>query len=473
MLRLLLPFAAGILLSQAGTLPWGFLGAGIILSGLLALWMQSRAAAFVMVFLAGFAAARLDQPQAQVPRGTDLELALRIESIPSGNKATAVLEAWRDDPRAEWQAASERLMVWGDSTLRFMPEERIVCRSRIRPLKSRSRSYLNLMQRRGYTGSVFVAGSSIGERTPARTPSLHLRAVEKIHKLHTEGETEGVIRAMVAGDRSCLGKELRTAFSRSGFAHLLSVSGLHTGMVFLLVNLLLWWMPLLRYGHLLRNLISIAVVWCYVMATGAAPSVIRAGIMYSLLQFCLFRGSEYLTLNTLAGAAMLMLLWHPAWIGDLSFQLSFLAVTAIVVWGIPLCRRIRSRNIWIDRLLQAWIISLVAGAATAPLISHTFGQIPLLGLVLNPVAILLGMAIVAAGTLWLLMPAFLAGVFSFPIALATDLLVRLARITSRAEWGFVSCSISGGATLLIYLFFAGITLLLWFADRKKALPLHL
>ncbi len=472
MLRLLLPFAGGILLSEAGTLPWGFLAVGIILSGVIALWMQSRAATFLMLVLAGFAVAQLDKPQMQVPRGTNLELALRIESIPTENKASAILEAWRDDPRATWQTASERLMVWGDSTLQFMPEERIVCRSRIRPLKSRHKSYLDLMQRRGYTGSVFVAGTSIVERTPAKSPSLHVRAVEKIRKLRTEGETESVIRAMVAGDRSLLSGELRTAFSHSGFAHLLSVSGLHTGMVFLMVNLLLWWMPLLRYGYLLRNLISIAVVWCYVAATGCAPSVIRAGIMYSLLQFCLFRGSEYLTINALSGAAFLMLLWCPAWIGDISFQLSFLAVAAIVVWGIPLCRRVRTRNVWIDRLLQAWIISLVAGVATAPLVSHTFGQIPLLGLVLNPVAILLGMVIVAAGTLWLVMPAFFAEVFAFPIALATDLLCRLARITSAAEWGCLSYSISATATLLIYLFFAGITLVLWFADRKKALPLH-
>ena len=76
---------------------------------------------------------------------------------------------------------------------------------------------------------------------------------------------------MTAGDRSGLTPELRTAYSRSGLSHLLAVSGLHTGIVFVLINLLLWWLPLLRRGHLLRNLLAAAAVWCFVAAAGFPP----------------------------------------------------------------------------------------------------------------------------------------------------------------------------------------------------------
>lgn len=145
---------------------------------------------------------------------------------------------------------------------------------------------------------------------------------------------------MTAGDRSGITPELRAAYSRSGLSHLLAVSGLHTGIVFALVNLLLWWLPLLRRGHLLRNLLAAACIWIYVAAAGFPPSAVRAAVMFTMLQSALASASEYNGLNALAAAAFGMLLWNPAWLGDISFQLSFAAVAAILAWGVPLCRRL-------------------------------------------------------------------------------------------------------------------------------------
>lgn len=472
MFGLLLPFAAGIAAADTGELPWWFLSAAFVTAGLIALWQQSRMALLLLLFTAGFATAQAARPAVQVPRGTRSEYALRIEGIPAGNRADAVVEAWRAEGDPMWHPASERILLRGDSAAGFVPEERIVCHGVIRPLRSTNLSYADLMRRRGRTGVLWVATSAIGERDSAATPSLHVRAARKIGRIAPEGDSGAVVRAMVAGDRSRIGSGLRTEFSRSGFAHLLSVSGLHTGMVFLLVNLAGWWLPLLRRGHLIRNVCAVGAVWCYVAATGASPSVVRAGMMYTLLQFTLFTGSEYLTLNVLSASAMLMLMWNPAWLGDISFRLSFAAVAAIVLWGLPLCRRVRTRHTWLNRILQAWIISLAAGAATAPLISHTFGTVPLAGLLLNPPAILLGTGIVLLGTLWLVMPCAAAPLFAPPLALTADLLVELTRATAAIPWGCLEYRLSGEAMTAVYLLLAGATLMKRFADRKKALPLQ-
>ena len=101
----------------------------------------------------------------------------------------------------------------------------------------------------------------------------------------------------------------RPAYSRSGLSHLLAVSGLHTGIVFALVNLLLWWLPLLRRGHLLRNLLAAACIWIYVAAAGFPPSAVRTAVMFTMLQSALASASEYNGLNALAAAAFGMLLW--------------------------------------------------------------------------------------------------------------------------------------------------------------------
>lgn len=149
------------------------------------------------------------------------------------------------------------------------------------------------------------------------------------------GATRGAVcRAMVTGDRSGITQELRTAYSRSGLSHLLAVSGLHTGIVFALINLMLWWLPLLHRGHLVRNLLATVCIWLFVAAAGFPPSAVRAAVMCTMLQFALASASEYVALNALAAAGFGMLLWNPAWLGDISFQLSFIAVAAILVWGV-------------------------------------------------------------------------------------------------------------------------------------------
>lgn len=99
-----------------------------------------------------------------------------------------------------------------------------------------------------------------------------------------------------------------------------------------------------------------------------------------------------------------MLLWNPAWLGDISFQLSFIAVAAILAWGVPLCRLLHTRRRALNLLTDALVISLVAGIATAPLVSHTFGTVPLAGLLVNPVAILVGSIVVLGGTVWMILP---------------------------------------------------------------------
>ena len=102
-------------------------------------------------------------------------------------------------------------------------------------------------------------------------------------------------------------------------------------------------------------------------------------------------------MNALAAAAFGMLLWNPAWIGDISFSLSFLAVAGILVWGVPLCRRLRGRNRVVRLVGEAYLIGLAATLATAPLVAHIFSLVPLVGVLVNPVAILLATVVVFGG----------------------------------------------------------------------------
>lgn len=478
MVKLLAPFAAGIALAARYELPLWFLAGAFVVTGVVALLLRSGTAAAAMLLTTGFAAAQLRTPEVTVPRGVTTLCEVAVEGFPVERERYAVadasIRAWRDPASGRWHAAQDRIRLYADSAITLRDGERILCRGRIRPFRGGAESYRRLMERRGYAGTLWIGAGQLFERSEPRAATLHHRAVERLGRLPMEPEARAVVEAMAAGERRAISTELRTAYSRSGLSHLLAVSGLHTGMVFVVVNVLLWWLPLVRRGHLWKNLLAAAAVWLFVATAGFPPSAVRAAVMCTFLQAALASASEYTGMNALAAAAFGMLLWNPAWIGDLSFQLSFLAVAGILVWGVPLCRRWRTRRRWLNALIDSYVIGLAATLATAPLVAHTFGTLPIAGLVINPAAILLAGVVVFGGALWMLAPVgVLAPLVGWVTGHAAEAVNALARFTAALPLGTADWRPGAGVTALVYALFLLITLLLGCREAKKSLPLRL
>lgn len=476
MVKAVVPLAAGILAADSFTLPLWFIAGAFVLSGVLALLFRSQTAALVMLLTAGFGVAQINAPRHTLPQGVNTSYRLEIDGIPSErgryNSAEAVVSAWRNPSEGTWHTSGERVMLYTDSLTRLDPGEKIICRGAVRPFQGGAESYRRLMVRRGYAGTMWLSERTLIERLPERGNTLHLRAVERLQKLRMTGDAGAVSRAMIAGDRSGITQSIRADYSRSGLAHLLAVSGLHTGIVFVLINLLLWWMPLLRRGHLWRNGVAIVCIWLFVAAAGFPPSAVRAAVMCTMLQFALASASEYVGLNALAAAGFGMLLWNPAWLGDISVQLSFIAVAAILVWGVPLCRMFRTRWRIVNAVSDALVISLVASFATAPLVSHTFGIVPLAGVLVNPLAIQLATVVVFGGATWLILPfGWLAPLFGWVIAKSAGAINFLAHMAASIPGGYTEYTLGGGATAAVYLIFALATLAAWARTPKKRVHL--
>ena len=177
-------------------------------------------------------------------------------------------------------------------------------------------------RRRIGNGYIAIALLLLGMALPALRPQpaygpagmnrLHEAASERIRRLHLPPDAEAVALAMAAGDQTELTPERRAPYARTGTAHVLAVSGLHVGMVFLYVNLLLGALALLHRGHLLRNAAAIAVIWLFAAAAGLSPGTIRAAVMFTALQLALATTSRYAGVNILSAAAFGMLLWRPS-----------------------------------------------------------------------------------------------------------------------------------------------------------------
>ena len=478
MLRAVVPFASGIWAAMYTDLPPALTVAGVVVCGVAALVARSETYAAAMLFAFGFVTTQLHDSPSAVPPGIHTDFELAIETPPALREgyvsARAGLRAWRVPATGKWRAASDKIVIWADTALHLDAGTRIVCSGRIRPFPARHESYRRLMRRRGYAGTLSLRERQLLLAETVPSSSLHHRAVQRLSRLHLAPEEKALCNAMTAGDRSGLTPALRRAYSRSGTSHLLAVSGLHVGIVFVLVNLLLWGFPALWpcRGHFVRNLGAVALIWCYAAVADFSPSVVRAALMFSALQFALASASVYVGLNVLAATAFVMLLFRPAWLGDISFQLSFLAVGAILTWGVPLCRRLRTGRRWIDWPATALVIGGVTALVTAPLVSHTFGVVSLIGPVVNPVAILLAHAVVFAGVIWIVLPlAPLAPAFEAVAGTAARLLNGLAQAAASLPGGAFDLRLTTAQTAACYAVFLAATLLAACRNPKKAVSL--
>lgn len=479
MLRLLLPIVCGIIISQYCTLPLWFSILGATLCGVASLAFRSSLYSAFLLLFAGCISVELHMLTPKPALNRNMILLIDVESEPikrdSFSSAQCHLKAWCDS-NGEWHATDCRLNLYADSTLTLSRGERLKLRSPIRPISNRYPRYSALMRSRGFIGTAGVLRKSLLERDTLHSASLATRlsksAVARLNRLPLSEDSRAIAQAMTTGNRTLITQELRQEYALSGASHLLAVSGLHVGVLFTLLNILLFSLPLLNRGHLIRSIIIILAIWLYALMTGLSPSVVRAAAMFSVLQISLIFTEDYRGLNSLFGVGCVMLLLNPNLIGDMSFQLSFTAVVAILSLAIPLTKRVKGSILrW---LLGSVIISLCATLATAPLTSFHFGIISLGGIIINPIVIFTAQFIVGVSLVWITMPiGWLEPIFSWLIESLSTLQNGIIRYTSEVEWCAFDFRASAPLLILIYTIFIAIIIVAWSVEQKKSIPLQL
>ncbi|WP_270089601.1 ComEC/Rec2 family competence protein [Sphingobacterium sp. SYP-B4668] len=207
--------------------------------------------------------------------------------------------------------------------------------------------------------------------------------VEKFRNYILDPQAFHVASAVILGYRVHMDEEIISAFNDTGTIHLLSVSGLHVGLVFGILVWLLSWMDRIKGGAIIRTLIILLCVWAYSIMTGMSAPVIRAAIMisfYIVVTLIRRRSNIY---NTIAASAFFMLIVDSKQLADIGFQLSYMAVLGIVA-VVPVLNTIyRPKYRYIQSILTYCYVSLGAQLFTLPLIIYYFGQFPNYFLVAN------------------------------------------------------------------------------------------
>lgn len=197
----------------------------------------------------------------------------------------------------------------------------------------------------------------------------------------------GMVVALVLGAKDELDDLLKAAYSAAGTMHVLAVSGLHVGIVYWLLNILLSWLGKGRWSGWVKLLVTLAGVWLYAGMTGLAPSVLRATLMFTLVAMSNLLHRKSNIYNALAASAFLLLLFDPYLIFAVSFQLSYLAVLGIVYLQPKIYRLLQFHHKLLNYLWLGSSISLAAQIATTLLSCYYFHQFPTYFLITNWVVV--------------------------------------------------------------------------------------
>ena len=244
--------------------------------------------------------------------------------------------------------------------------------------------------------------------SPRPAPNaLQERLYGRLEEAGLEGDELATAGALTLGYKEELSKELRQHFQVSGAAHVLAVSGLHTGILY---GVIVWLLTLggrlrpmheNRIGRWALSLVVIAAMWGYAWLTGMTPSVVRAVVLVTIFEVGRMSYQRAFSLNTIAAAAFFILIARPTDLWSVSFQLSFAATTAIVIIvNKSIYREIevsRYRNTFLGKVGSFFggiiVVSLAAQVGTLPVTVHYFGQVStyflLTNLIVLPIATIL------------------------------------------------------------------------------------
>ncbi|KJS06863.1 MAG: hypothetical protein VR77_03350 [Flavobacteriales bacterium BRH_c54] len=227
----------------------------------------------------------------------------------------------------------------------------------------------------------------------AYASNIRKMLISKLEEMGVKDKQLNVASALILGYKNEIDAQLKSAYSSAGAMHVLAVSGLHVGIIFLILNQIFQFFNKVKYGNYIKGVLIITLLWAYALLTGLSPSVMRAATMFSFIVAAKTTKSNANFFNTLAASALFLLIINPFLLMEVGFQLSYLAVIGIVVIQPWVYNLFYSKWWLLDKIWELTAVSIAAQIATFPLGLYYFHQFPnyfmLSNLVVIPLAILI------------------------------------------------------------------------------------
>lgn len=187
----------------------------------------------------------------------------------------------------------------------------------------------------------------------------------------------GIIQALLLGQRNSVSTEIYDNYKDAGAVHILAVSGLHIGILLLLLQFLLRPLDSFPKGKTIKLFVIVLLLWCFAFLAGLSASIVRAVTMFSFVAYALYLNRPSNTFNILAlSMFFILLLFNPMLLFQVGFQMSYAAVFAIS-WIYPMLQRFwNPKNTVVKKAWQLFSVSIAAQLGVLPISLFYFHQFP-------------------------------------------------------------------------------------------------
>ena len=214
------------------------------------------------------------------------------------------------------------------------------------------------------------------------------------------GEDElAVVQALLLGQRNDISESTWDDYRNAGAVHILAVSGLHVGILLLILQFFLRPLERLPKGKTMKLVLILMLLWTFAFIAGLSPSVVRAVTMFSFIAYALYLNRPTNTFNIIALSMFFILLIEPLFLFEVGFQMSYAAVFSIV-WIYPKLQQFWSPSNWLGRYFwQLLSVSIAAQVGVLPISLYYFHQFPALFFISNLIVVPFLGIIIALGVL--------------------------------------------------------------------------
>ncbi|MEO6304467.1 MAG: ComEC/Rec2 family competence protein [Bacteroidia bacterium] len=290
--------------------------------------------------------------------------------------------------------------------------------------------------------------------------------LQKLKNSALSNDAYGICAALLTGYDDEIDKQVIESFSHSGTLHVLSVSGLHTGLIYLVLSFLFDLIDKKKKYKIFKFLLITVLLWCFALITGFSAPVLRAVIMFNLLGFgkIFFRADQRIQVNILLVSAFILLCYDPFFITDVGFLLSYFAVFGLLYFQPKLAMNWQPQNKIVNWFWEGTTVSFAATISTLPLTLFYFKQFPLWFFVCNIIVVPASFVILLLAFLIVLKMGFAAVVVNYLVSC----LISFITFFNSAKFGFID-SIDFGFYDALFLSILIITGSLFFQYRSYRL----
>ncbi len=249
------------------------------------------------------------------------------------------------------------------------------------PLNPEEFDYRAYLMRKGITGQTYLKDKEwIDLQTNYANPiyafSYRFRDIllESLHRSGVDNDEFGVAAAILLGYDDKLADEVRKNYVAAGSMHILCVSGMHVGIIYLIAGFLLGFLNRKKWQKTLKHVLLLVLIWLYALIAGLSPSILRASLMITFVIVGEMIGRKGFIVNSIAASAFVLLCINPYNLFEIGFQLSYAAVIGIVVLQKPIYNLLYVKNKLLDRAWEITTVALSAQIATIPFTLFNFHQ---------------------------------------------------------------------------------------------------